>query len=73
MRLKLKVAILETGKTQRQVALDARIPEGRLSDLVRGRGWPTTTERSALNKVLRGDLFESDESTVEVRTRRRSG
>ena len=37
MRFGLKVAILKTGKTQRQIALDAHLPEGRLSELVRGK------------------------------------
>ncbi len=50
--LGLKVAILENGKTQRQVAAEAEIPETRLSSIVRGWATPTEEERSRLAKVL---------------------
>lgn len=70
MRLGLKVAILKTGKTQRQVALDARMTEGRLSELVCGKSWPTSSERSALKAVLGADPFRNDQHRVEVRSGR---
>jgi len=53
--------------------LDARIPEGRLSDLVRGRVCPSSTERDALNDVLGGDYFDADvmlEPLIQTRSAR---
>jgi hypothetical protein len=58
VRLSLKIAILRSGRSQRAIGLDARIPETRLSDLVRGRAWPTPSERDALVRVLGHDYFE---------------
>jgi hypothetical protein len=52
MLLDLKLAILRSGLTQREVSLRARIPETRLSAIVRSRVAPTDTERSALSRVL---------------------
>jgi len=51
--LRLKIAILESRKTQRRVALDTRIGEVRLSALVRGHGAPATrAEQLRLSKYL---------------------
>ena len=58
MRIPLKVAILQSGKSQREVGLDARIPETRLSALVRGVAIPSSTEREALRQVLGADYFD---------------
>jgi hypothetical protein len=53
VRFNLKIAILRsTQKTQRRVSLEARIPETRLSALVRGRAAPSSAERDALARVL---------------------
>jgi hypothetical protein len=70
MRLDLKFAIIRSGKSQRAVSVLARIPEGRLSDLVRGYGWPTAAERAALAEVLGGDFFTDVPVGAEVRARR---
>jgi hypothetical protein len=53
----LKIAIVLSGKTQRELSFDTRIAETRISDLVRGRGWPSSTEREALATVLGADPF----------------
>ena len=72
MNIPLKIAIFKTGKTQRQLSLEALIPEGRLSSLVRGAAWPSSTERAALERVLGADYFADDttnQETVEARSR----
>jgi transcriptional regulator with XRE-family HTH domain len=62
INLLLKVAILATGKKQRQVAKRARIAESRLSCIVRRSSHPpTAVERRKLARVLGRDesqLFE---------------
>ena len=50
--LRLKIAILETGRSQRRVAIDTRIGEVRLSKIVRGLQPPTAGERAKLAKYL---------------------
>ena len=52
MRTGLKVAILLSGKTQRRIALECDMPEGRLSGIVRGSEDPTVAERAALSTAL---------------------
>jgi transcriptional regulator with XRE-family HTH domain len=52
MRLDLKIAILKSGKTQRRLALDCRIPENRLSAIVCDRETPTDEELTALTREL---------------------
>jgi transcriptional regulator with XRE-family HTH domain len=53
MRLRLKVAILAAGKSQRQVALETNlISENKLSDIVRGWTEPRDDEKAALARVL---------------------
>lgn len=52
MRLDLKVAILRSGLTQREISLRARIGETRLSAIVRNRADPTDDERDRLSGVL---------------------
>ena len=51
--LTLKIAILKSGLTQRQVAHLADIDEKRLSDIVRCRTVATSAERDRLHAVLR--------------------
>ena len=52
MRLRLKVAILAAGKSQRQVALETNlISENKLSDIVRGWTEPRDDEKAALARV----------------------
>lgn len=62
--LRLKIAIIESRKTQRRIAIDTRIGELRLSDIVRRDGSPATgREQRALAKYLgrlREDLFPAD-------------
>ena len=52
MRLALKIAILAAGKTQRQVSAETRIPENRMSEIVRGWAEPRDDERAALAQAL---------------------
>jgi hypothetical protein len=52
MRLPLKIAIVKSGKTQRQLSLECAIVETRLSNIVRGRDLPTVRERTALAGAL---------------------
>jgi transcriptional regulator with XRE-family HTH domain len=63
--LRLKVAIIESGRSQRRIALDTRIGEVRLSQIVRHRGAPATeTEKQRLAKYLNRpelDLFPMEE------------
>lgn len=58
LRLPLKMAILSSGRSQRQVSLAAGIPEARLSDIVRKRTLPSEDERDALVRVLGGVASE---------------
>lgn len=69
INIPFKVALYRAGKTQRQISLDARIPESRLSELVRGRSIPSSTEREALAAVLGQDYFTEPEIAVEARAR----
>ena len=58
MRMAVKVAIIESGQTQRQVAAQIEMPESRLSAIVRGWINPRTDERKALARVLGRRLEE---------------
>jgi hypothetical protein len=60
MRTNLKVAIWNSGRSQRVVGLDARIAESRMSELVRGMSDPTPAERDALTRVLGRDYFDEE-------------
>jgi hypothetical protein len=54
MRLSLKLAILEAGKSQRQTASETQsISENRLSEIVRGWAVPRDDEKEALARVLK--------------------
>ncbi len=48
----LKVAIFASGKTQRQIAAAAGIPENRFSEIVRGWTNPRESERGAIAEAL---------------------
>ena len=52
MRVRLKVACIESGKTQRQIAAESKIPENRFSEIVRGWVEPTADERAVLARVI---------------------
>lgn len=52
MNLRLKMAIFSCGRTQRSVSIDTKIPETRLSAIVRGRTTATYDERDRLAQVL---------------------
>ena len=61
MRVALRRMILETGRTQREIAMDARIAETRISDIIRCRTDPKPHEEAALIGLLGGtreELFE---------------
>lgn len=51
--LALKIAIVESERSQVEIAKDADIPESRLSKLVNGHDEPTDTERKSLAKILK--------------------
>jgi hypothetical protein len=54
MRLGLKIAILESDQTQRQIAVETGLlSENRLSSIVRGWVEPRDDEKAALAKVLK--------------------
>jgi len=62
--LRLKIAILEAGRSQRRVAIETRIGEVRLSKIIRGLEAPRAEERARLAKYLGrriGDLFDLPE------------
>lgn len=53
MQMKLKLAIVGTGKSQRQVAAETeRLTENRLSEIVCGWIEPRADEKEALARVL---------------------
>ena len=59
-RIDFKVAIIKSGKNQRQLAEVARIPEVKLSKIVTGHASPSTTERVALAAALGQDFFATE-------------
>lgn len=71
MRVGLKLAILQSGKSQRQIAAEIHSTENRLSELVRGWVQPRDTERDALARVLNRtaeELFaQTPEDEVHIR------
>jgi transcriptional regulator with XRE-family HTH domain len=60
----LKVAIIESGKTQKRVAIETRLGEVRLSDIVRGSRKPATAdEQRRIAKAIGrrvADVFPAD-------------
>lgn len=56
MNAALRNAIFLTGESQRAIALKARIPEARLSAIIRGRIEPTKREKRRLAFVLGVDI-----------------
>lgn len=63
---RLKGLIFAIGKNQRQVSLEAKIPETRLSHFINGRQDLTTKERKSLARVLKIGEAELDEQTAPV-------
>lgn len=63
MNMALKVAILQSGKTQREVAEEIGISEGYLSRFVRGWEQPNEEQRKAIAKALR---TKADQLFAEV-------
>jgi hypothetical protein len=57
--LKLKLAILAAGKTQREVAAQTQLlSENRLSEIVCGWTQPREEEKAALARVLKEELAQ---------------
>ena len=52
MRLKLKIAIVASGGTQRELSRACNVPENRLSSIVRGWINPREPERQAIAAAL---------------------
>jgi hypothetical protein len=69
IRLDLKVAIIKSGRTQRDLAQATEINEIKLSNIVRGMVWPSSTERQALAAALGEDYFA--DVAPEARSARR--
>jgi hypothetical protein len=68
VRLDLKVAIIKSGRTQRALSAATGIPEIKLSNIVRGLTWPSSTERSAISAALGEDFF-TNPAPVAAETR----
>jgi hypothetical protein len=70
MRLDLKVAIIRSGHSQRDISAQTRIPEARLSSIVRGWVAPRPEEQLALQQHLRvgPDAFNCNSDTLETRS-----
>lgn len=66
---KLKGLIFGMGKSQRQVAIEAKVPETRLSHFINGRQDLTPKERKSLAKVLKINEAELDEQTALTATK----
>lgn len=52
LNVALKTAIFSSGHSQREIALRARIPEARLSAIIRGRAAANPREQKRLAAVL---------------------
>jgi hypothetical protein len=52
-RLNLKIAFLQAGLSQREVAAETHVPENRLSEIVCGWIRPRDEEMTALSRVLK--------------------
>ena len=62
MRVNLKIAIVEDGRSQRRIAATCGIPENRFSSIVQGWTHPRDAEREAIAAVLGrpvGELFDT--------------
>lgn len=70
IRLDLKVAIIKSYRTQRALAEATGIPEIKLSNIVRGLVWPSSTERTAISAALGEDYFANPITQVESRSAR---
>lgn len=67
--LRLKIAILQSRRTQRRLAVDTRIGETRLSEIVGHRSTPASDEEKAriarsLNRSI-ADLFDPPTPVVD--------
>lgn len=69
MRLGLKLKIIASGKSQRQIGAETGIPENRISEIVRGWADPRDTEMAELIRVLgcSSDVFDRN-AVVEARS-----
>lgn len=54
----LRDAIFQSGQKQREIALLAEIPEGRVSQFIHGRAEATREERQRLSRVLNRPISE---------------
>ena len=69
--MQLKIAIIRSGKSQRELAADASIPESRLSSIVCGWVSPRSDERAAIKRCLGvGDEVFPSAPALETRSRR---
>ena len=64
MNVALKIAIIESGRSQLDIAAAAKINQSTLSLIVRGWREPTAKEKKAIGRVLRrppAQLFPAEE------------
>ncbi len=61
---KVRAIIFERGTTQRKIAIEAKIPESRLSHFINGRQELTPRERRSLARVLKITESALDEPTA---------
>jgi transcriptional regulator with XRE-family HTH domain len=66
VRVKLKVAFIEDGRSQRQIGAACGIAENRLSGIVRGWAKPDAREEQAIAKALGKNAAELFESAVPI-------
>ena len=67
MNMPLKLAILESRRSQIAIAKAARIHESKLSRIIRGHDEPTDAEKKAIARALRrkvDDVFPSHDEAV---------
>jgi transcriptional regulator with XRE-family HTH domain len=63
-RIKLKLAIVASGKSQRRIATDSQITENRISEIVCGWVEPTAVEQARIAAALNtttDELFNGSE------------
>jgi hypothetical protein len=60
----LKLAIIRSGLSQREIAAETQIPESRLSTIIRGWTSATKEERQAIQAAI-----ECDRSVFDLETR----
>jgi transcriptional regulator with XRE-family HTH domain len=66
MNLKLKAAILKTGKSQCKIAKKAKMYPSRLSNIIYRRVKPRTVEKFRLSKVLHCEMSDIFDEKIDT-------